>query len=218
MEINMEKGKGIIDFDKEIEQIKRKRPKQAYYLDMFMIFTLVIMPITLYLVINYYNGEELIKKFLGVLAFFVFYALFFGEVFNHIYPETLRKKYENFANKYKKDTDVLKFFYKNYFPDEYKEEFKNIFEIYYREDEIKFRNWIRYEQTTPRDLYIKLLENKKLQQDINEEILKKSIITISKNSKEEIVKQVEESNKKRKLEEKQIKMKNEMVNYFEKKE
>lgn len=214
----MEKGKGIIDFDKEIEQIKRKRPKQAYYLDMFMIFTLVIMPITLYLVINYYNGEELIKKFLGVLAFFVFYALFFGEVFNHIYPETLRKKYENFANKYKKDTDVLKFFYKNYFPDEYKEEFKNIFEIYYREDEIKFRNWIRYEQTTPRDLYIKLLENKKLQQDINEEILKKSIITISKNSKEEIVKQVEESNKKRKLEEKQIKMKNEMVNYFEKKE
>ena len=214
----MEKGKGIIDFDKEIEQIKRKRPKQAYYLDMFMIFTLVIMPITLYLVINYYNGEELIKKFLGVLAFFVFYALFFGEVFNHIYPETLRKKYENFANKYKKDTDVLKFFYKNYFPDEYKEEFKNIFEIYYREDEIKFRNWIRYEQTTPRDLYIKLLENKKLQQDINEEILKKSIITISENSKEEIVKQVEESNKKRKLEEKQIKMKNEMVNYFEKKE
>lgn len=214
----MEKGKGIIDFDKEIEQIKRKRPKQAYYLDMFMIFTLVIMPITLYLVINYYNGEELIKKFLGVLAFFVFYALFFGEVFNHIYPETLRKKYENFANKYKKDTDVLKFFYKNYFPDEYKEEFKNIFEIYYREDEIKFRNWIRYEQTTPRDLYIKLLENKKLQQDINEEILKNSIITISKNSKEEIVKQVEESNKKRKLEEKQIKMKNEMVNYFETKE
>lgn len=214
----MEKGKGIIDFDKEIEQIKRKRPKQAYYLDMFMIFTLVIMPITLYLVINYYNGEELIKKFLGVLAFFVFYALFFGEVFNHIYPETLRKKYENFANKYKKDTDVLKFFYKNYFPDEYKEEFKNIFEIYYREDEIKFRNWIRYEQTTPRDLYIKLLENKKLQQDINEEILKNSIITISKNSKEEIVKQVEESNKKRKLEEKQNKIKNEMVNYFETKE
>lgn len=214
----MEKGKGIIDFDKEIEQIKRKKPKQAYYLDMFMVFTLVIMPITLYLVINYYNGEELIKKFLGVLAFFVFYALFFGEVFNHIYPETLRKKYENFANKYKKDTDVLKFFYKNYFPDEYKEEFKNIFEIYYREDEIKFRNWIRYEQTTPRDLYIKLLENKKLQQDINEEILKNSIITISKNSKEEIVKQVEESNKKRKLEEKQIKMKNEMVNYFETKE
>lgn len=214
----MEKGKGIIDFDKEIEQIKRKKPKQAYYLDMFMVFTLVIMPITLYLVINYYNGEELIKKFLGVLAFFVFYALFFGEVFNHIYPETLRKKYENFANKYKKDTDVLKFFYKNYFPDEYKEEFKNIFEIYYREDEIKFRNWIRYEQTTPRDLYIKLLENKKLQQDINEEILKNSIITISKNSKEEIVKQVEESNKKRKLEEKQNKIKNEMVNYFETKE
>lgn len=33
-----------------------------------------------------------------------------------------------------------------------------------------------------------------------------------------IVKQVEESNKKRKLEEKQIKMKNEMVNYFETKE
>lgn len=214
----MEKGKGIIDFDKEIEQIKRKKPKQAYYLDMFMVFTLVIMPITLYLVINYYNGEELIEKFLGVLAFFVFYALFFGEVFNRIYPETLRKKYEKFANKYKKDTDVLKFFYKNYFPDEYKEEFNKIFEIYYREDEIKFRNWIRYEQTTPRDLYIKLLENKKLQQDINEEILKNSIITISKNSKEEIVKQVEESNKKRKLEEKQIKMKNEMVNYFETKE
>lgn len=214
----MEKGKGIIDFDKEIEQIKRKKPKQAYYLDMFMVFTLVIMPITLYLVINYYNGEELIEKFFGVLAFFVFYALFFGEVFNHIYPETLRKKYEKFANKYKKDTDVLKFFYKNYFPDEYKEEFNKIFEIYYREDEIKFRNWIRYEQTTPRDLYIKLLENKKLQQDINEEILKNSIITISKNSKEEIVKQVEESNKKRKLEEKQNKIKNEMVNYFETKE
>lgn len=121
------------------------------------------------------------------------------------------------------EEDVLNTFSKIFYPEEYKEEFEECFEKHYRKDEENFKQWIKWQEITVKELYIKLLENKELQKDIIEKIIKKSIVVISQNSKDEKIdeqlklkkeKEIEEKNKEIKKIKSEIK--EEIENYFTK--
>ena len=105
---------------------------------------------------------------------------------------------------------VLDYFYENFYPVDYKKEFKEIFNEYYKNDEEKFQKWLNSGEIKPKELYIKLLSNKELQKDINKNLLKLSIETTNKN----IQKQISDEKKRKKEEEFKENIKSEINNYF----
>lgn len=105
---------------------------------------------------------------------------------------------------------VLDYFYENFYPVDYKKEFKEIFNKYYKNDEEKFQKWLNSGEIKPKELYIKLLSNKELQKDINKNLLKLSIETTNKN----IQKQISDEKKRKKEEEFKENIKSEINNYF----
>ena len=108
------------------------------------------------------------------------------------------------------DESVLDYFYKNFYPVDYKKEFKEIFNEYYKNDEEKFQKWLNSGEIKPKDLYVKLLSNKELQEDIKKKLLKCSIETTNKN----IQKQISDEKKRKKEEEFKENIKSEINNYF----
>ena len=115
-----------------------------------------------------------------------------------------RERYSFFNN------SVLDYFYENFYPVDYKKEFENVFDIYYKNDEEKFKKWLNSGEIKPKELYIKLLSNKELQEDINKNLLKLSIETTNKN----IQKQISDEKKRKKEEEYKENIKSEINDYF----
>jgi len=115
-----------------------------------------------------------------------------------------RERYSFFNN------SVLDYFYENFYPVDYKKEFENVFNNYYKNDEAKFKKWLNSGEIKPKELYIKLLSNKKLQEDINKNLLKLSIETTNKN----IQKQISDEKKRKKEEEFKENIKSEINDYF----
>lgn len=108
------------------------------------------------------------------------------------------------------DESVLDYFYENFYPVDYKKEFKEIFNEYYKNDEEKFQKWLNSGEIKPKDLYVKLLSNKELQEDIKKKLLKCSIETTNKN----IQKQISDEKKRTKEEEYKENIKKEINEYF----
>lgn len=108
------------------------------------------------------------------------------------------------------DESVLDYFYENFYPVDYKKEFKEIFNEYYKNDEEKFKKWLNSGEIKPKDLYVKLLSNKELQEDIKKKLLKCSIETTNKN----IQKQISDEKKRTKEEEYKENIKKEINEYF----
>ena len=104
----------------------------------------------------------------------------------------------------------MDYFYENFYPVDYKKEFENVFNNYYKNDEAKFKKWLNSGEIKPKELYIKLLSNKKLQEDINKNLLKLSIETTNKN----IQKQISDEKKRKKEEEFKENIKSEINDYF----
>lgn len=105
---------------------------------------------------------------------------------------------------------VLNYFYENFYPVDYKKEFEDIFNVYYKNDEEKFQKWLNSGEIKPKDLYVKLLSNKELQEDIKKKLLKCSIETTNKN----IQKQISDEKKRKKEEEYKENIKSEINDYF----
>lgn len=105
---------------------------------------------------------------------------------------------------------VLDYFYENFYPVDYKKEFKEIFNEYYKNDEEKFQKWLNSGEIKPKNLYVKLLSNKELQEDIKKKLLKCSIETTNKN----IQKQISDEKKRTKEEEYKENIKKEINEYF----
>lgn len=108
------------------------------------------------------------------------------------------------------DESVLDYFYENFYPVDYKKEFKEIFNEYYKNDEEKFQKWLNSGEIKPKNLYVKLLSNKELQEDIKKKLLKCSIETTNKN----IQKQISDEKKRTKEEEYKENIKKEINEYF----
>lgn len=108
------------------------------------------------------------------------------------------------------DESVLDYFYENFYPVDYKKEFENVFNNYYKNDEEKFKKWLNSGEIKSKELYIKLLSNKELQKDIKKKLLKCSIETTNKN----IQKQISDEKKRTKEEEYKENIKKEINEYF----
>lgn len=219
-------NKGIFDFEKEIKELRKNFHILQNILN-FNITILFLIPFIVNFSIIYFDRDvELIVYAKHLLCFLIGYISFLYislKTLNYIYPKHLREIYAKLKEEFDVEEDVLNTFSKIFYPEEYKEEFEECFEKYYRKDEKNFKQWIKWQEITIKELYIKLLENKELQKDIIEKIIKKSIVVISQNSKDEKIdeqlklkkeKEIEEKNKEIKKIKSEIK--EEIENYFTK--
>jgi hypothetical protein len=219
-------NKGIFDFEKEIKELRKNFHILQNILN-FNITILFLIPFIANFSIIYFDRDvELIVYAKHLLYFLIGYISFLYislKTLNYIYPKHLREIYAKLKEEFDVEEDVLNTFSKIFYPEEYKEEFEECFEKYYRKDEKNFKQWIKWQEITVKELYIKLLENKELQKDIIEKIIKKSIVVISQNSKDEKIdeqlklkkeKEIEEKNKEIKKIKSEIK--EEIENYFTK--
>ena len=219
-------NKGIFDFEKEIKELRKNFHILQNILN-FNITILFLIPFIANFNIIYFDRDvELIVYAKHLLCFLIGYISFLYislKTLNYIYPKHLREIYAKLKEEFDVEEDVLNTFSKIFYPEEYKEEFEECFEKYYRKDEKNFKQWIKWQEITIKELYIKLLENKELQKDIIQKIIKKSIVDISQNSKDEKIdeqlklkkeKEIEEKNKEIKKIKSEIK--EEIENYFTK--
>lgn len=219
-------NKGIFDFEKEIKELRKNFHILQNILN-FNITILFLIPFIVNFSIIYFDRDvELIVYAKHLLYFIISYISFLYislKTINYIYPKNLREIYTKLKEEFDVEEDVLNTFSKIFYPVEYKEEFEECFEKHYRKDEENFKQWIKWQEITVKELYIKLLENKELQKDIIEKIIKKSIVVISQNSKDEKIEEQLKLKKEKEIEEKNkeiTKIKNEIKeeieNYFTK--
>ena len=219
-------NKGIFDFEKEIKELRKNFHILQNILN-FNITILFLIPFIANFSIIYFDRDvELMVYAKHLLYFIISYISFLYislKTLNYIYPKHLREIYAKLKEDFDVEEDVLNTFSKIFYPEEYKEEFEECFEKYYRKDEKNFKQWIKWKEITVKELYIKLLENKELQKDIIEKIIKKSIVVISQNSKDEKIEEQLKLKKEKEIEEKNkeiTKIKNEIKeeieNYFTK--
>lgn len=219
-------NKEIFDFKKEIKELRKNFHILQNILN-FNITILFLIPFIANFSIIYFDRDvELIvyaKHLLYFLIGYISYLYISLKTLNYIYPKDLREIYVKLKEEFDVEEDVLNTFSKIFYPEEYKKEFEECFEKYYRKDETNFKQWIKWQEITIKELYIKLLENKELQKDIIEKIIKKSIVVISQNSKDEKIEEQLKIKKEKEIEEKnkEIKkikneIKEEIENYFTK--
>lgn len=219
-------NKGIFDFEKEIKELRKNFHILQNILN-FNITILFLIPFIVNFSIIYFDRDvELIvyaKHLLCFLIGYISYLYISLKTLNYIYPKHLREIYAKLKEEFDVEEDVLNTFSKIFYPVEYTEEFEECFEKHYRKDEENFKQWIKWQEITVKELYIKLLENKELQKDIIEKIIKKRIVVISKNSKDEKIEEQLKLKKEKEIEEKNkeiTKIKNEIKeeieNYFTK--
>lgn len=219
-------NKGIFDFEKEIKELRKNFHILQNILN-FNITILFLIPFIANFSIIYFDRDvELMVYAKHLLYFLIGYISFLYislKTLNYIYPKHLREIYAKLKEDFDVEEDVLNTFSKIFYPEEYKKEFEECFEKYYRKDEENFKQWIKWQEITVKELYIKLLENKELQKDIIEKIIKKSIVVISQNSKDEKIeeqlklkKEIEIEEKNKEITKIKNEIKEEIENYFTK--
>lgn len=212
-------NKGIFDFEKEIKELRKNFHILQNILN-FNITILFLIPFIANFSIIYFDRDvELIVYAKHLLYFLIGYISFLYislKTLNYIYPKHLREIYAKLKEEFDVEEDVLNTFSKIFYPEEYKEEFEECFEKYYRKDEKNFKQWIKWQEITIKELYIKLLENKELQKDIIEKIIKKSIVVISQNSKDEKIDEQLKLKKEKEIKKIKSEIKEEIENYFTK--
>lgn len=211
--------KKLIDFEKEIKELRKNFHILQNILN-FNITILFLIPFIVNFSIIYFDRDvELIVYAKHLLYFLIGYISFLYislKTLNYIYPKHLREIYAKLKEEFDVEEDVLNTFSKIFYPEEYKEEFEECFEKYYRKDEKNFKQWIKWQEITIKELYIKLLENKELQKDIIEKIIKKSIVVISQNSKDEKIDEQLKLKKEKEIKKIKSEIKEEIENYFTK--
>lgn len=219
-------NKEIFDFEKEIKELRKNFHILQNILN-FNIAILFLIPFIVNFSIIYFDRDvKFIVYTKHLLYFLIGYISFLYislKTVNYIYPKHLREIYIKLKEDFDVEEDVLNTFSKIFYPEEYKEEFEECFEKYYRKDEKNFKQWIKWQEITIKELYIKLLENKELQKDIIEKIIKKSIVVISQKSKDEKIEEQIKLKKEKEIEEKnkeiikiKSEIKEEIENYFTK--
>lgn len=220
----------LIDFDKEIKnaQITYSSYEKIYIVTFVGIFISVVSVLA-YCFISYsififneiaHIGFLIISSVILAITI-VGYPIIFWNIIKIINTKNSSlkktKNIDDFQERLKSreryssfNDSVLDYFYENFYPVDYKKEFENVFNNYYKNDEAKFKKWLNSGEIKPKELYIKLLSNKKLQEDINKNLLKLSIETTNKN----IQKQISDEKKRKKEEEFKENIKSEINDYF----
>ena len=169
----------------------------------------VEMEVTFLVVVTLFLGIVLITYLILQIVNFVFPK----EKMKEIIEETLNEI--SGKTGFSENQEILEFFEKKgFFKMKTKEIYKKIFEKHYSKDFETFKNWIKTGNITPRKLYIKMLSNKQVQKDIQEEYTRK----ILKSNVKEILKEVIAEDKEEKEIKEKEKTKIEIENYFSEKD
>lgn len=214
--------KDLIDFGKEIKYFNRENN----YFEKFLIFLgeynsllttgIIVINILMFL-LNLTPTKTFSQDFKDLLYISLLnliYILFSYFLVHNSYSKKMVAKFERTSKPYEYYMKIFDYFEEYFYPEEYKEEFRKNFKKYYEKDKEKFEDWIYYKQVTIKKLYAKLLDNKALQKEIFEEILKKNTFKIAKENEVKVINEIKEENKKRKLEIQTNKIKKEMDEYF----
>lgn len=224
--------KKLIDFDKEIKYFNKEKnylekiliffkEDNAFFIGLMFVFDIFYLFGTLEKTEVFSQNLSLIeilssgfKQIFYVFLANLLYLLFSHFLVNNPYIEKLIKKFERTSKPYEYYMNIFDYFKEYFYPEEYKEEFREYFKKFYEKDKEKFEDWIYYKQITIKKLYAKLLDNKTLQKEIFEEILKKNTLKIVKESEKETLINIKKEEEKRKLEIQTNKIKKEMDEYF----
>lgn len=168
------------DFDDEIKNLNIEVTSQILKKIEDSNNNLLIAISSLFLITSFLGGKfifsyentlsTLFLVFLAVL--FILINIIFWFAILLFFFEDMPKIYES-EDKYLYNDDVFMVFEKVYYPKEYRDEFKKIFLKHYGKYEKEFRDWVLHSEMDNRKLYGKLLDNKKLQYDILNEIKNK---------------------------------------------
>lgn len=168
------------DFDDEIKNLNIEVTSQILKKIEDSNNNLLIAISSLFLITSFLGGKfifsyentlsTLFLVFLAVL--FILINIIFWFAILLFFFEDMPKIYES-EEEYLYDNDVFMAFEKVYYPEEYREEFKKIFLKYYGKYKDEFCDWVSHFEINNRELYRKLLDNKKLQYDIINEIKNK---------------------------------------------
>lgn len=211
----MFKKKKIRNFDKEIKNVENKRLStivkriQIMGVIFFVIFGFAIYKLSNFkkeIVFLYKNFEEEFLVLLFLLFLLVVYiANLLMEIF-YIDEETEEDKRKRIQNREYDGEEIIDLFTKNLlFPDDEKQRkiYKEIFYKIYKKDFEMFKNWLSSKKIMPKELYIKLLKNEKVQKGIEKELLKENIKTIGEITTRENIEKLKEK-----------KLENEINDYF----
>ena len=163
----------MFDFEKEIKRVKRKN-KYIFYK---FISSLIFVAFSMIIFIIKYNNKFLFKNiFLSILAIILI-------IINYM----IKNNYSNLFN----------YFEEKFYPVEYKKIFKEVFEKYYKKNEKNYLEKLRQRKTSLIELYIKLLKNLNIQNEIEKEIkmLEKRRLDNNVKSRKEIELEIEDENK-----------------------
>mgnify|MGYP000957403634 CR=1 FL=1 len=148
-----------------------------------------------------------------IAGFIILVMLWLKELLDHFLPEEKIKYYKSVDKKNYSGENIISLFEKKYFfENKPKKIYIKIFEKYYSKDFETFKIWLNSKKITPKELYIKMLSNKEVQKDIEEEYTKIILTENTKTISDEITKI-------KKLEEKKIKERelgNQIEDYFSK--
>lgn len=211
----MFKKKKTINFDKEIKNVKKNglptivKRMVVMAVIFFGIFGFAIYKLSNFkkeIIFLYTNFEEEFLVLLFLLFLLVIYiANLLMEIF-YIDEETEEDKRKKIQNREYNGEEIIDLFTKNLlFPDDEKQRkiYKEIFYEFYGKDFEMFKNWLKSRKMTPKELYVKLLKNEKVQKEIEKELLKENIKAIGEIVSKENIEKLKEQ-----------KLENEINDYF----
>ncbi len=211
----MFKKKKTINFDKEIKNVKKNglptivKRMVVMAVIFFGIFGFAIYKLSNFkkeIIFLYTNFEEEFLVLLFLLFLLVVYiANLLMEIF-YIDEETEEDKRKKIQNREYNGEEIIDLFTKNLlFPDDEKQRkiYKEIFYEFYGKDFEMFKNWLKSRKMTPKELYVKLLKNEKVQKEIEKELLKENIKAIGEIVSKENIEKLKEQ-----------KLENEINDYF----
>ena len=211
----MFKKKKTINFDKEIKNVKKNglptivKRMVVMAVIFFGIFGFAIYKLSNFkkeIIFLYTNFEEEFLVLLFLLFLLVVYiANLLMEIF-YIDEETEENKRKKIQNREYNGEEIIDLFTKNLlFPDDEKQRkiYKEIFYEFYGKDFEMFKNWLKSRKMTPKELYVKLLKNEKVQKEIEKELLKENIKAIGEIVSKENIEKLKEQ-----------KLENEINDYF----
>lgn len=211
----MFKKKKTINFDKEIKNVKKNglptivKRMVVMAVIFFGIFGFAIYKLSNFkkeIIFLYRNFEEEFLVLLFLLFLLVVYiANLLMEIF-YIDEETEEDKRKKIQNREYNGEEIIDLFTKNLlFPDDEKQRkiYKEIFYEFYGKDFEMFKNWLKSRKMTPKELYVKLLKNEKVQKEIEKELLKENIKAIGEIVSKENIEKLKEQ-----------KLENEINDYF----
>lgn len=134
-------------------------------------------------------GSDFREFSFPIAGFIILVMLWLKKLLDYFLPEEKVMYYKSVDKKNYSGENIISLFEKRYFfENKPKKIYIKIFEKYYSKDFETFKIWLNSKKITPKELYIKMLSNKEVQKDIQEEYIKIILTENTKTISDEITK------------------------------